>query len=287
MKPLFFICFSLLILFINAHANAQQGKNETHPQQNQNQHQKTFLVKTTLTKEQIETLLKQHQEKNKLEDPSQVEPIQLKKKGKPKKNHKKEGVTEAEVPKTEVIEPTEPIDAEKVALGLFDFFFDNNDSDNNDTEDPPEPEKPEKQAEIAETVEKGEVPENAETTAENTANENKEPQENGEIPESAETAAENSANENKEPQEKGEIPESAETAAENSPNEDKENEQVTLLTKEDSTKTANTQSGMTISGFFSLILLTIAFGSFLIYATQPKKVNKNYSNSLNGIKISF
>ena len=89
MKPLFYICFYLLILFINAHANAQQGKNETHPQQNQNQHQKTFLVKTTLTKEQIETLLKQHQEKNQLEDQSQVEPIQLKKKENQKKIIKK------------------------------------------------------------------------------------------------------------------------------------------------------------------------------------------------------
>ena len=150
-----------------------------------------------------------------------------------------------------MIETSEPIDAEKVALGLFDFFFDDYD-DNNDTEDLPEPdlEKQENQTEIPETPK---------------------------TPETAETP---------ETQEKGEIPESAETAAENNPNENKENEQVTLIAKENSTKAANTQSGMTISGFFSLILLTIAFGCFLVYATYPKKVNKNYSWSLNGIKIN-
>ena len=85
--------------------------------------------------------------------------------------------------------------------------------------------------------------------------------------------------------ENGEIPESAETAAENSANENKE--KVTLLANEDSTKTTNTQCGMTISGFFSVILLTIAFGFFLVYATQPKKINRNYSKTLNGIKIGF
>ena len=262
MKALFYILFSLLIV-INAHANGH-GNNETHPQQNQHHNQKTFLVKTTLTKEQVESLLKQHQEKNQLENPSQVEPIQLKKKGKSKKNHKKEptpeqGVPEAEVNKTEVIEPSEPIDAEKISLGLFDFFFDDYD-DNNDTEDLPEPdlEKPQNQTEISETTG---TTENAETT---------QTTEKTETPET---------------QEKGEIPESAETAAENTPNEN-ENEKVTLKVKEDSIKTANTQSGMTISGFFSLILLTIAFGCFLVYATQPKKLNKNYSSFLNGIKIS-
>lgn len=260
MKALFYVFFTLLV-FINAHANAE-GKNVTHPNQNQN----TFLVKTTLTKEQIETLLRQYQHKNQLENPSQVKQTQLKvKKEKSKKNHKKEaspenGVTEMEVPQIEV----EQIEnaTEKVSLGIFDFFFDDNDSDQNDTEDLPEPdlEKPENQTKISE---------------------------NGEIPGNAETTVENSANENKELPEKGEIPESAETAAENPANENKENEQVTLLANEDSTKTANTQSGMTISGFFSVILLTIAFGCFLVYATQPKKINKNYSNSLNGIKLAF
>ena len=236
MKALFYVFFTLLV-FINAHANAE-GKNVTHPNQNQN----TFLVKTTLTKEQIETLLRQYQHKNQLENPSQVKQTQLKvKKEKSKKNHKKEaspenGVTEIEVPQIEV----EQIEnaTEKVSLGIFDFFFDDNDSDQNDTEDLPEPdlEKPENQTKISEN---GEIPGNAETTVENSANENK------------------------------------------------ENEQVTLLANEDSTKTANTQSGMTISGFFSVILLTIAFGCFLVYATQPKKINKNYSNSLNGIKLAF
>ena len=281
MKALFYICFTLLV-FINAHVNAE-GKNETHPQ---HQHQNTFLVKTALTKEQVESLLRQHQHQNQLENPSQVQQVQLKKKS--KKNHKKEattpenGVTEPEVPKTET-ELTEPIEneTEKVSLGIFDYFFD---YDDNDTEDPPEAdlEKPENETQVSETPE---IP--AETTAENTANENKEIQESGQVPESAETATENTANENKEMPESGEIPESAETAAENSANENKENEKVTLLANEDSTKTATTQCGMTISGFFSVILLTIAFGFFLVYATQPKKINKNYSRPLNGIKIGF
>lgn len=237
MKVLLYIFFSLLV-FINSHANSE-GKNDT--QLHQNQHQNTFLVQTSLTKEQVESLLKQHQIKNNLENPSQVEETQLKvKKRKCKKNHKKEvapekEVLEPEVPKSEQV-PSEQIENdEKVSLGIFDYFFDDNDSDNNDTEDLPEPDL-----------------EKAENATETT-----------EIPENAETAAENSANENK------------------------ENEQVTLLANEDSIKTANTQSGITFSGFFSVILLTIAFGFFLVYATQPKKINKNYSKSLNGIKISF
>ena len=280
MKALFYIFFTLLI-FINAHVNAG-GKNETHP--HQNQHQNAFLVKTALTKEQIETLLKQYHEKNHLENPSQVEQTQLKaKKQKSKKNHEKEptpenGATQGEIPKSEA-EPSEQIEneAESVSFGIFDFFFD----DNDDTEDPPEPdlEKKENETQITEKPENGEIPESAETAAENTAIENKETP----VPENAETTP----NENKEIPEKGEILESAETAAENSANENKENEQVTLLAKEESTKTTNTQCGMTISGFFSVILLTIAFGFFLVFATQPKKINKNYSKPLNGIKIGF
>ena len=240
MKALFYIYFSLLV-FINAQVNVA-GKNETHPHQKQ-QHQNTFLVKTTLTKEQIESFLKQHQ------DNPQVEQTQLKvKKEKSKKNHKKEtepeiGVTEIEVPKKEE-EPPEQKENSSGSFSIFDYFFgssDDNESDKNDTEEPPEPdlEKPENETKISEN------------------------QENGEIPENAETAAENSANEKK------------------------ENDQVTLLANEGSTKKANIQSGMTISGFFSVILLTIAFGFFLVYATQPKKISNNYSKSLNRIKISF
>ena len=251
--------FFFLVL-INALVNSQ-ATNETHSHQNQNQHQNAFLVKTTLTKEQVETLLKQHQEKNKLENPSQVELIQLKKKGKSKKNLKKEpspeqGATEREWPKAEVIEQSKPIDAEKISLGLFDFFFDDYDSDNNDTEDLPDPdlEKQENQTETTEVAEPVEPAEPAEPA---------------------------------EPVEPAESAESGETAAEKTPTENKENEKVTLLANKGSIKTANTQGGITISGFFSLIILTLAFGSFLVYVTQPRKKNKNYYNSLNRMKISF
>ena len=266
MKALFYILFTLLV-FINTHVNAE-GKNETLP--NQNQHQNKFLVQTTLTKEQIETLLKQYNEKNNLENPSQVEQIHLKvKKQKSKKNHKKEkalgnGTTELEVPQNETV-PSEQIgnESETVSFGIFDFFDDLFDSED------PEPQN---------ETENGTIPENADTSPENKVNENKEIKENEVIPGNVEAAPENTANENKE------IPESTETAVENSA---KENEQVTLLSNDGSTKTANTQSGMTISGFFSVVLLTIAFGLFLVYATQPKKKNKNYSKSFNGIKIGF
>ena len=72
------------MVFINAQAHAGE-KNEAHPHQNQHQH--AFLVKTALTKEQVETLLKQYHDKNHLENPSQVEQTQLKvKKPKSKKN---------------------------------------------------------------------------------------------------------------------------------------------------------------------------------------------------------
>ena len=165
MKALVYIFFTLLVL-INTHANAG-GTNETHPHQNQN----AFLVKTALTKEQIETLLKQYHEKNNLENLSQVEQTHLKaKKKKSKKNHKEEttpvnGTTEMEVPKSEA-EPSERIEneAESVSFGIFDFFFD----DNDDTEDPPEPdlEKPNNETQISEKPENGEIPESAETAAE-------------------------------------------------------------------------------------------------------------------------
>ena len=256
MKALFYIFFTLLV-FINAHVNAE-GKNETLP--NQNQHQNTFLVQTALTKEQIETLLKQYNDKNHLENPSQVEQTHLKvKKQKSKKNHKKEtssgNGTEVEVPV-----PSEQIgnESETVSFGIFDFF-----DDLFDSEDP----EPQNETQISEN---GTIPENEGIAPENTANENKEIQKNEVIPEKAEIA-----------------PENTETVVENSAKENKENEQVTLLSNEGSIKTANTQSGMTISGFFSVVLLTIAFGLFLVYATQPKKINKNYSKSLNGIKIGF
>ena len=82
-----------------------------------------------------------------------------------------------------------------------------------------------------------------------------------------------------------EISENAETAAENSANVNKKNNKVTLLANEEIIKTANSQNGMTFSGFLSIILLSIVFVSLLIYTTQPKKINKNYSK-FHGIKIS-
>lgn len=250
MKALIYIFFSLLI-FINAHAN-NTGKNQTHS--NAHPHQNTFLVKTQLTKEQIESLLRQHQQKQNIsliqngencQSTLSQEQTQLKVKNETSKNvnktekihksekvHKDQNQTKVGVNSSEVKHPEQKANTTKLfSFNIFGGSSNSNESDQYDTEDPPEPD-----------VEKVE---NETETSEN-----------------AETAAENS-----------EI----------------ENSKVTLLTtqSQNPTKIPTTQSGMSILGFFSVILLTIAFASFLIYATQPKKMNKNSSKFLSGLKIGY
>lgn len=154
MKAFYFLLFSSLLLFINAHISVEE-KNQTN---SESLH--TFLVKTNLTKEEIELILSQHQNKetqNIINDNAKTNLKQKKEKSHENKKEKKSDVehlnnaNNAEVQK-------DSIQTEKISLNIInDTTTNKNESDKFDTEDPPEPD-------IEAEKETSEIPE---TSAEN------------------------------------------------------------------------------------------------------------------------
>ena len=137
MKTFFFLLFSSL-LFINAYISIEQ-KNQTN---SDNLH--TFLLKTSLTKEEIELILNQHQTKE----------VQNNEQAKTNLKQKREN-SDLEYPinsnNTKI--QNDDIQPSKISLNIMNETKTNtNESDKFDTEDPPEPD-PEGEKETSEIPE--------------------------------------------------------------------------------------------------------------------------------------
>lgn len=303
MKSKLSIILSLLII------SAVYNAGETIVNKNENlQHQHTFLVKTDLTKEQVEILLNQyHQNLNQVETTSlkhknstdregkaefhvnevkpeatqlrakkekkykeekeipeapeapevgnSTETTSLKKKGKKEKSRKQEAPEVPEAPESPESSKVENI-TETTSLKKKD----KNEKNKNQEEAPKSSETPESpEAEnITETVsfkKKGKKEKNKK-------------QETPEVPEVKEI--ENKTNllaNGTSVEEEGDTETEIETESES------EIDTIILTNKK-----ISKQKGSKVFGYFFTILLTIAFVSLIIYATQPKK-NKKYFNN--------
>ena len=252
MKSMILIILSLFIL------SATHAANETA-------HQHTFLVKTDLTKEQVEALLIQHhQNKNKnqaettnlhkksneTEEKTQLlvnetipETTQLKAK---KDKHAKKNKEAPEV--VEVPEVENKTEAETVSLKKKG--------------------KKEKKQEVPEALEVVEVPEVENKTEAETVSlkkkGKKEKNKKQEVPETPEV---------KEVENKTSLL-ANETSTEAKGEVETETEKVALVNKD-----IPKQSGNKVFGFIFTILLTIAFVSLIVYATQPKKYKRQLNHN--------
>ena len=259
MKSMILIILSLFILSAGHAANETVQSNE--PQQH------TFLVKTDLTKEQVEALLNQHhQNKNKnkaettnlhkkfngTEEKTQLlanevkpETTQLKAK---KDKHEKKNKEVPEAP--EVPEVENKTEAETVSLKKK-----GKKEKNKKQEAPEAPEAPE----VPEVENKTE----AETVSlkKKGKKEKNKKQEAPETPEVKEVENKTSLLAN-------------ETSVEEVGEPKTETEKVTLVNKD-----IPKQSGNRVFGFIFTILLTIAFVSLIVYATQPKKYKRQFNNN--------
>ena len=137
MKTFFFLLFSSL-LFINAYISIEQ-KNQTN---SDNLH--TFLLKTSLTKEEIELILNQHQTKE----------IQSNEHAKTNLKQKRENSDlEHPINSNNTKIQNDDIQPSKISLNIMNETKTNtNESDKFDTEDPPEPD-PEGEKETSEIPE--------------------------------------------------------------------------------------------------------------------------------------
>jgi hypothetical protein len=241
----------ILSLFILSAAHAS---NETVQPNDPQKH--TFLVKTDLTKEQVEALLNQHhQNKNKnqaettnlhkksnqTEEKTQLfvnetkpETTQLKAKKDKNEKQNKEAPEVAEVPEVENKTEAETVNLKKKGK-----------------------KEKNKKEEVPETPEVAEVPEVENKTEAETVSLKKKGK--------------------KEKNKKEAVPEALEV--ENKTNllsneTETETEKVTLVNKD-----ISKQSGNKIFGFIFTILITIAFVSLIVYTTQPKKYKRQFNHN--------
>ena len=267
MKSMILISLSLFIL------SATQAANET-VQSNQPQHQHTFLVKTDLTKEQVEALLNQHHQ-NKNQNQGETTTLTH------KKSNETEGITEFHV--NEVKPETTQLKAKK------DKHAKKEKEAPEAPEAPETPEAPEVENKTeAETV-------SLKKKGKKEKNNKQEAPEAPETPEAPEvenkTEAETVSLKKKGKKEKNKKHEASqtpevkevenktsllanETSVEEIGETETETEKVTLVNKN-----ISQQSGNKVFGFIFTILITIAFVSLIVYATQPKKYKRHFNNN--------
>ena len=261
MKFYFYIAFSLLLFLINSHSIVKEH------QINSKNNQNTFLVKTNLTKEQIELLLKQYQKNHKNNNNQVSENLHTQLKVIKEKQHHQN--------QSNLIKSNETISLNVVGeISLNN----NNQSDLFDTEDPPEPE-------LENEKETSEKPENVvenPTISLNVINEinsNNNESDLLDTEDPPEPELENEAEISNNPESDGENivlkvnKTNLLSSVKNNEKNENKNENINFI----NTNGNSLKSGISIFEFFSIVLLTIIFASFLIYATQPKKTNILYS----------
>ena len=265
MKSSLFIFLGLIALSF-----ANSNKTENHKTQH------TFLVKTELTKEQIENLLNQHH----------MNQTQLTQKTNLHQNENEP--QENENTKTEEQETTQLKKQKKQK----------NKNKEQKQEKEQKPEKEQKQEQVQEQEQKQEpkaevpTPHEEKPVAESPVEEEAEPMEQEGEKETNETTNLKKKKEQKREKKRihnSEIKEVNETEAKELMNEtealievgnnnDCQNQTTNLMAKREYIEQNNlNQSNSPIFGFISVVFLTIAFVSLLVYATQPrKKVQNNY-----------
>ena len=272
MKSLTLIVSIILALSISNIAAAPHNNTKENPQK-----QHTFLVKTDLTKEQVELLLNQyHQNKNQhrnqgeitnlkhqasevpeppeapeapempeVENENETETISFKKKGN-KKKEKNEKNEASEGPKTqevsevpEVPEVENKNETEKIGLKKTGI-------------------EKEKEKEKIKRIGMPQTPDSSETT-------------DGNNDRTITINLKKKGNDKKEKTEKTEKPQTNESSE---VTENETEKDTVILVNKNNAK----QSGSIVIEFISVIILTIVFVSFFIYVTQPKKTDKKNKN---------
>ena len=272
MKSLTLIVSIILVLSISNIAAAPHNNTKENPQK-----QHTFLVKTDLTKEQVELLLNQyHQNKNQhrnqgeitnlknqapevpeppeapeapempeVENENETEAVSFKKKGN-KKKEKNEKNEESEGPKTqevsevpEVPEVENKNETEKIDLKKTGI-------------------EKEKEKEKIKRIGMPQTPDSSETT-------------DGNNDRTITINFKKKGNDKKEKTEKTEKPQINESSE---VTENETEKDTVILVNKNNAK----QSGSRIIEFISVIILTFVFVSFFIYVTQPKKTDKKNKN---------
>ena len=274
MKSLTLIVSIILVLSISNIAAAPHNNTKENPQK-----QHTFLVKTDLTKEQVELLLNQyHQNKNQhqnkgeitnlknqapevpeppeapeaqemleVENENETKAVSFKKKGNKKKeknekNEASEGLKTQEVSEVqEVPEVENKNETEKIDLKKTGI-------------------EKEKEKEKIKRIGMPQTPDSSETT-------------DGNNEHTITINLKKKGNDKKEKTEKTEKPQTNESS-EVTENETEIEKDTVILVNKNNAK----QSGSRVIEFISVIILTIVFVSFFIYVTQPKKTDKKNKN---------
>ena len=285
------------------------ASNKVEAEQQNKQH--TFLVKTDLTKEQVETLLTQYHQKNNNqnettslkqknltdettqlhltegEDVHKENKTQLKvKKEKHQKKNKKE--KEPELNQTETVQETQ-ITPETLGVPEVSEASESPEVEKVNLKKKSGKKEKSKKPEVSEAQEMHEVPEKPEApemenktlvqTEKVNLKKKSGKKEKSKNPEESETP-ETSDNENKTQLLVNDT--SVEELENETENENEIETDTIILTKKQKDQKPK-QNGSTVLGLLSVILLCVTFISFFIYVTQPKKYSKLYKNSNNGL----
>ena len=272
MKSLTLIVSIILVLSISNIAAAPHNNTKENPQK-----QHTFLVKTDLTKEQVELLLNQyHQNKNQHQNQGEITNL---KNQAPEVPEPPEAPEAPEMPEVENENETEAVSFKKKG---------NKKKEKNEKNEASEGPKTQEVSEVPEVPEIENKNETKKIDLKKTGIEKEKEKEKikrigmPQTPDSSETTDGNNdqtikinlkkkGNDKKEKTEKTEKPQTNESSE---VTENETEKDTVILVNKNNAK----QSGSRIIEFISVIILTIVFVSFFIYVTQPKKTDKKNKN---------
>ena len=272
MKSLTLIVSIILVLSISNIAAAPHNNTKENPQK-----QHTFLVKTDLTKEQVELLLNQyHQNKNQHRNQGEITNLKHQAPEVPEPPEPPEAPESPEMPEVENENEAEAVSFKKNG---------NKKKEKNEASEGP---KTQEVSEIQEVPEAENKNETEKIDLKKTGIEKEKEKEKikrigmPQIPDSSETTNGNNdqtiiinlkkkGNDKKEKTVKTEKPQTNESSEVTVG--ETETDTVILVSKNNAK-----QSGSIVIEFISVIILTIVFVSFFIYVTQPKKTDKKNKN---------
>ena len=272
MKSLTLIVSVILVLSISNIEAAPHNNTKENPEK-----QHIFLVKTDLTKEQVELLLNQyHQNKNQHQNQGEITNL---KNQAPEVPEPPEASEAPEMPEVENENETEAVSFKKKG---------NKKKEKNEKNEASEGPKTQEVSEVPEVPEVENKNETEKIGLKKTGIEKEKEKEKikrigmPQTPDSSETIDGNNdqtitINLKKKGNDKKEKTEETEKPQTNESSEVTENETKTdtvILVNKNNAK----QSGSKVIEFISVIILTIVFVSFFIYVTQPKKTDKKNKN---------
>ena len=272
MKSLTLIVSIILVLSISNIAAAPHNNTKENPQK-----QHTFLVKTDLTKEQVELLLNQyHQNKNQHQNQGEITNLKNQAPEVPEPPEAPEAPEAPEMPEVENENEAEAVSFKKNG---------NKKKEKNEASEGPKTQEVSEVPEVPEAENKNETEKiGLKKTGIEKEKEKEKIKRIGmpQTPDSSETTDGNNdrtitinlkkkGNDKKEKTEKTEKPQTNESSE---VTENETEKDTVILVNKNNAK----QSGSRIIEFISVIILTIVFVSFFIYVTQPKKTDKKNKN---------